>query len=330
MRFIFLSASVLFLSTSPALAAVDMNQCLLEEMAKASDEVTIGELRAICKEQGLGEQAADEAAAEEDLSPIQARLQSEYETMGRDFVITAYKPNYIMATHNSNTNQAPYVEFVDGDPRPIDDNEMKFQISMKLPLARDVWRPNNDIFFGFTGTAWWQLFNDEYSSPFRETNYEPEIFWRHYGGPEVLGFKMTGWDIGLNHESNGRGYSKLSRSWNRVIGQVAFEKGTLALLLRAWYRIPEDEEDDDNPYEYRYLGYGDVRAIWAPNRNTFTAMYRPGTEKNALQLTWSYPITDSLRVYAEYFNGYAESLIDYDVRSERIGIGVALNDFVER
>jgi len=59
-------------------------------------------------------------------------------------------------------------------------------------------------------------------------------------------------------------------------------------------------------------------------------MFRPGTEKNAFELTWSYPITKVLRVYAQYFNGYGESLIDYDVRTERIGIGFALNDFVER
>ena len=141
---------------------------------------------------------------------------------------------------------------------------------------------------------------------------------------------MSGWDLGLNHESNGRGFSNLSRSWNRVLGQAVFDANSLAVLLRAWYRIPVDDDEDDNPQMHRYYGYGDIRAIWAPNRNTFTAMFRPGTEKNAYELTWSYPITKVLRVYAQYFNGYGESLIDYDVRTERIGIGIALNDFVER
>ena len=30
----------------------------------------------------------------------------------------------------------------------------------------------------------------------------------------------------------------------------------------------EDDEDNDNPaeYRYRYLGYGDIRTVWALNR----------------------------------------------------------------
>jgi outer membrane phospholipase A len=34
------------------------------------------------------------------------------------------------------------------------------------------------------------------------------------------------------------------------------------------------------------------------------------------------------RVYALYYNGYVESLIDYDYKNERFGIDIALHDFV--
>ena len=123
----------------------------------------------------------------------------------------------------------------------------------------------------------------------------------------------------------------MSRSWNRIIGRAGIElNDNLALLTRLWYRIPEDDDDDDNPFEYKYLGYGDIRAIWTPNRHTVTAMVRPGTVHTSFELTWSHPINNVFRIYAQYYNGYGESLVDYDYDNERFGIGIAMNDFLQR
>jgi phospholipase A1 len=33
-----------------------------------------------------------------------------------------------------------------------------------------------------------------------------------------------------------------------------FDKGNLLIMPRIWWRIPEDEEDDDTPDIYKYVG----------------------------------------------------------------------------
>ena len=35
------------------------------------------------------------------------------------------------------------------------------------------------------------------------------------------------------------------------------------------------------------------------------------------------------RVYAQHYHGYGESMIDYDYKNERMGIGIAMNDFYD-
>jgi phospholipase A1 len=101
----------------------------------------------------------------------------------------------------------------------------------------------------------------------------------------------------------------------------------LVLGLRAWHIL--DTQDNNSDIE-RFMGYGDIGLGWAPNRNTFTLMYRPASEGDAVQLTWSYPISKYLRLYAQYWNGYGESLIDYQFRTERFGLGIALSDVLAR
>ena len=43
---------------------------------------------------------------------------------------------------------------------------------------------------------------------------------------------------------------------------------------------------------------------------------------------WSYPLSESVRLYAQLFTGYGDSLIDYNNYQTRIGLGVMLNDLI--
>ncbi len=330
--------AALFLSQpTPTLAAelTLLQECLLAQLAKAPSGTTVDEVQMKCEQKiskatnGIHESAQD--LPHKELTPVQARMYDDQLNYGRDYVISPFKPNYFLLTYWDKPNDEPFAAINDGED-VLKRQEAKFQVSMKAPLWRNMFDTNNDLMFAFTSKAFWQYSNDddENSNAFRETNYEPEVFVRHYGGPKLpFGGQISAMDIGLNHESNGRSQA-LSRSWNRVMGRAYLDYGNLAFALRAWYRLPEDDEDDDNPNMYRYYGAGDITVAWTPNKSTFTAMLRPGTEENGLELTWSYPISRYLRVYTQYWNGYGESLLDYNTRSERIGIGFALNDILQR
>lgn len=304
-----------------------MDECLLDSMKTAAPETTIGELRAQCG-QILPETNVASApdVADERLTPVQMRMFDDQINYSRDFAISAFQPNYFIGTYSTDPNNAPFTNFPTTQDS-LKNEEAKFQVSIKAPLWRTMFGTDNDLITAYTSTSWWQITGN--SSAFRETNYEPELFLRHYSGPTILGGRLAAADIGLNHQSNGRG-DPLSRSWNRLMGRLYLDYDSIAVGLRAWYRIPEDEDSDDNPGMYRYYGYGDVRFIYAPDKNTFTAMLRPGTEEVGFELTWSYPLTRVFRAYAQYWNGYGESLIDYDARIERFGIGIALNDWLQR
>ena len=311
---------LLFLLWKPAHA--DVNDCLMEALANAGPDTTVAELRSGCRDKIREETLGTSAIAK--------RISAERQANRRDYTITPHRPNYILPyTYNDEPNLAPLGAIDDAE---IENEEAVLQVSIKFPLVQNLWDTNTDLIFAYTNRAWWQVYNDDFSKPFRETNYEPEVFLRHFTEREFLGIKMVGWDFGYNHQSNGRSeVLDLSRSWDRLMGQVAFElDDDLALSLRAWYRLPEDDEDDENPNEYKYLGYGDARFIYTPNRNTFTLMYRPGTEEHTFEATWSRPITDHLRIFAQYYNGYGESLLDYDAKTERFGIGFAINDYLTR
>ncbi len=324
-----LSALICFAGSTQALeqtSASVMETCLLEGITTAEADTTAAEIRTACE--------ADIAVAtntpigEPDdsyLTPLQARAAAEEMNYDRLFAITAFKTNYFTASYMTDPNQAA----INTQRDLLNNEEAKFQISIKAPIWRDMFGSKNDLMVAYTSLSWWQIGNNTISAAFRETNYEPELFMRHRGGPKFLGGEIAAFDIGLNHQSNGRSGS-LSRSWNRVMGRAFFDFNSVAIELRAWYRIPEDADDDDNPFMYRYYGYGDIRVAYAPNRNTFTAMLRPGTQESGLELTWSYGLTNSLRLYAQYWNGYGESLLDYDARIERVGIGIAINDYIQR
>jgi len=250
------------------------------------------------------------------------------------FVITAHKPNYVLPlTYNTAPNQAPYA----GLQGELQHLEVKFQLSLKIQVASGVLGPRSLLFFAYTNQSYWQAYNKEFSSPFRETNHEPEMFvilpqkWSLFGIPNRL------IALGLNHQSNGRPGTQ-SRSWNRIYANFIFEKHNTVFSFRPWYRLPEekktapdDPSGDDNPRIEEYMGHGEFRMIHKRGQHTYSLMLRNNLRsenRGAVELGWSFPVGERLKGYVQYFNGYGESLIDYDAPVNRLGVGIALTDWL--
>ncbi|WP_353981859.1 phospholipase A [Salinicola endophyticus] len=265
------------------------------------------------------QQASEKAEVRRDL---------EAETAENPLAITAYRRNYVMPwTYNTNPDEADFREIsTDGD---VDHSEVKFQLSFKVKLLDDILGRNGDLYFAYTQRSWWQAYNSEASSPFRETNYEPEAFMSFDNSWTVLGWTNTINRVGFAHQSNGRS-DPLSRSWNRLYAETIFQRGDWAFSVAPHWRIPEKDRDDDNPDLEDYIGYGDLTLVRAIGDQEVSLMLRgnPGQAHYGGQLDYSFPLFGKVRGYVQYYRGYGESLIDYNHDVQRFGLGFSINTFL--
>ena len=93
-----------------------------------------------------------------------------------------------------------------------------------------------------------------------------------------------------------------------------------------------DPSGDDNPDIEKYLGYFDVTAALHYKNLEFSLLarnnFRSDNNYGAIELGMSFPMFHKIRGYAQFFNGYGESLIDYNHNINRVGIGILLTDIL--
>ena len=249
-----------------------------------------------------------------------------------------YRQSYVMVTHTDLPNSAPTSQNpVDTVPPsyPLQHNEIKFSFSLKSPvLPRYLLGTGNALWFAYTQQSQWQAFDAAHSRPFRESNYEPELIYsRRLGNAGTANLSPSFLNLGIVHQSNGQSDPR-SRSWNRAYAQLALvqrwsAEKSLAVLLRPWWRFPEQAASDNNPDIGHYLGHGDVELQYWHGRQLLTLLAR---ERSA-QIDFSTPLLlldrrrpeeQSLQLHLQVFTGYGESLIDYNQRHTTVGVGFSV------
>lgn len=368
-----IALSIFLLAGGAAVFASDagksaMQKCLLNELEKATEDVSVGELRKKCTEEIMKvaskvtpKVTPKAVAAQDDIKSdavsatketnedtfvvkkkpsrlVKDRLRQEYRASRNRFAILPHKPNYILpVTFNNSPNKDGFD--VVGDERDIDNYEIKFQVSFKTPFWEQPFGRKSALFFAYTGKSYWQAYNTDVSSPFRETNHQPEIFAAWATDWEFFGWQVPAFTLGVEHQSNGRsGLS--SRSWNRVYTEWALEKDRWVVAFKPWWRIPEEPkpepgspDGDDNPDIDDYMGYFELQTRYQWNDHNFGFLLRNNfrsKNRGAFQFDWTFPLDDKgkLRGYIQYFNGYGESLIDYNHSTSRLGFGFVLTDWL--
>jgi phospholipase A1 len=243
------------------------------------------------------------------------------------FLLYPYETNYILYTDTSHINKDAISSYDWASEARKD--EVKFQISLGFPIWRGIVGDNSLLGASYTQRSWWQLSNSKESSPFRETNYEPQIFLGWATDYRFAGWSLREIEVGINHQSNGKA-DPTSRSWDRAYARFMAQRGNWEVDIKPWYRFSESDGKDDNPDITKYMGYYRVKVGYALGESVFSieGRYNWNTGYGGAEMGWSYPITSHIRFYSQLFSGYGESMIDYNFKQTRFGIGIMLNDIM--
>jgi phospholipase A1 len=223
--------------------------------------------------------------------------------------------------------------------------ETRIQLSVRTKLAQGLLTGGHptlkdSLWFGYTQQSYWQLFNGGISRPFRSTDHEPEAIYVYPTDFSLpAGWRVRYSGAGIVHQSNGQALP-LSRSWNRAYLMLGAEKDNVARIqARIWKRLHESSNSDDNPGISDYIGRAELQGYWdVDKRNTVGATLRHSLRSagnGSARLEWlrtlgqgaaNGPVND-LRLHVQLFNGYGDSLLDYNRRRTVLSVGVSLVDW---
>jgi phospholipase A1 len=292
-------------------------------MIRRTHCVVVVGVAAVC---GLTRSASAQAApptndakpAEPVLSPksgTPTAASSEAETHRELAGFSLYHPNYFITGFGSIGESG-------GGP------DAKFQISVRYDLVMPPsarWR----VTFAYSQRSFWEIYTA--SSPFRETDYNPEAFFQW----DVAAGALRWLTAGYEHESDGLG-GTVSRSWDRLVARASFNVGPVDLQPTVWAPF----NLSDNPDILRSFGYGELLARLSFARASHLELETRvgshfnrggvllGVDVGIPQLFgiqpggWWNSFTPHL--FAQFWHGYGEGLLLYEARTTAARAGVTV------
>ncbi len=156
-------------------------------------------------------------------------------------------------------------------------------------LGAAFWGPNSVLGASYTQKSVVGISNSGESSPFRETNYEPQLFLGFATDYEFAGWTLRDVEVGFNHDSNGRS-DPTSRSWNAPTRLMA-QNGNMMVEVKPWYVVGST---DDNPDITKYMGYYQLRIGYQLGDAVLSAnQYNWNTGYGGAEVGLSCPMTNT-------------------------------------
>jgi phospholipase A1 len=263
------------------------------------------------------------------------------------FGIRGYRPISLSWISSDSVNTAPSSPTPDhtATEQPYLPTEGRIQLSVRTKIGQGLLPDREDggrdsLWFAYTQQSYWQIFTSSISRPFRNTDHEPEFIYilpTYAELPQGWHLRYSG--VSLTHQSNGQSLP-LSRSWNRLILMAGMEKDErFTLTGRIWNRITDGDGIDDNPGIADFVGRGELTGTWNVNKDNtlmLTARHSLSAAANgSYRLEWLQTLGDSqrgpyasgLRAHVQLFNGYGDSLVDYNRWRTVLSIGLSLVDW---
>lgn len=222
-----------------------------------------------------------------------------------------YKDNYFTTGIPTNKKVSQYTA------------DAKFQLSIRQRLTKTVLPFNSLLMLTYTQKSFWDIYQNSF--PFADNNYNPGLA---LAKPFIVHNKLEGLGIlAFEHESNGRGDSLESRSWNYfVFTGTYFYNPYFTFQAKVW----AGWAGSDNPDLLDYRGYGLLAVNYRSknNRLWISAIVNPrkGFKSFNTQLELNLKLNKIANQYffVQWYDGYGESLLEYDQYTSMIRIGFCI------